>query len=266
MRKAHVETSNGFTMCASLVRSRGGRGPGMTIEPRSSEHLVYSIQTTGHRQSYLDILGDLFQLEAITGKPSLKVFGRLIKARRLLFAGLDESTLFFVICAVIRSILRRPTVGLFLRAQKCFETTRWYYPSKRRFHRMLRRLPGIAVATITPFDVMPCYAEVANVGVCDPQYWDMSREESVQSPASTALSIGIEKEAGQLPVLCILGGLGSGKGLAFLANTLEADPCLGELIRIVCAGKAAPGEAEIVNRLKVAGANYCRQVPYGRRT
>ena len=220
----------------------------------AGEHLIYSVTTTGHRQSYLDTLGAILALQPVSGRMSLALFRRLVAADRLLFAMLDEDMASFAAIAGARSLLGRPTAALFLRAQKCFETGRWYYPLKRHAFRALRWLPGLTVASITPFEVTPHHAEVAHCGVFDPQYWDLHDGKTLRRPGRTPLSDEVVARAAGRSVLCAIGTLSSNKGLAFLAETLERHPRLKEQVLIVGAGSVPAEAATLAARLERAGA------------
>ncbi|TIL54861.1 hypothetical protein [Mesorhizobium sp.] len=216
----------------------------------AGEHLIYSVTTTGHRQSYLDTLSAIFALQPVSGPMNFTLFRRLVAAERLLFAMLDEDMVSFGAIAGARSLLGRPTAALFLRAQKCFETGRWFYPLKRHAFRVLRSLPRLTVASITPFDVAPRHAEVAHCGVFDPQYWDLHDGETLRRPGNTRLSEEVVARAAGRSVLCAIGTLSSNKGLGFLAETLERYPRINEYVLIVGAGSVPSEATRIVAQLK----------------
>jgi len=195
----------------------------------------------------------MFGLKPVSGPMSPGLFRRLVAAEQVLFASLDDDTLGFAACAATRSFLARPTAALFLRAQKCFETGRWYYPVKRNAFTLMRRFPKLTIATITPFYSNPEYAEVANTGVCDPQYWDMLIDGKVRSPAGTLLSREIETRANGRKIICALGVLGTGKGFDFLAETLECHSELSREVLVVCAGRTSPASKPIAESLTRGG-------------
>src|SRR5579864_6443078 len=64
---------------------------GRSAKPKAAhaggkEWLVYVVTRSGHRQSYLDILGPMFDLEPVSGRMTIALFRRLLRAERLLFA------------------------------------------------------------------------------------------------------------------------------------------------------------------------------------
>ena len=222
--------------------------------PLLSRGIVYSVAPSGHRAAYVALLSRLFSLDPVVEPMSYSVRRRLIAADRLLFATLDDDMFGFARVAIARSALGRPTAALFLRAKKCFETSRWYYSAKRRAFAALRRLPGSTIATITPFEVAPHYAEVANVGVCDPQYWDLCVDGEVCQQSPTVLSKAVKEKAQGRAVCCALGTLGESKGLGFLAHLLETNQDLQNRVLFVCAGQVPSATQPLADRLGQAGA------------
>jgi hypothetical protein len=218
------------------------------------ERLVYAVSAGGHRQSYLDTLGALFGLEPVSGPINAAMFRRLLAADRLLFASLDDHMLSFGVIAAARSLLGRRSAALFLRAQKCFDTGRWYYPLKRLAFRTVRRLPRLTVASIIPFDIAPRHAEVAHRGVFDPQYWDLYDGGTLRRPGRTALSDEVRVRAAGRNVLCVIGALSENKGLGFLDETLERFPDIAEHTLVVAAGRTSEHAKALTARLSVAGA------------
>lgn len=220
----------------------------------SGENLVYAVSSEGHRQSYLDTLGRMFELEPISGRMNAVLFRRLVTADRLLFVTLDDHVPSFSAIAMARSLLAIPTVALFLRAQKCFESGKWYYSTKRRLFRTMRHLPRLTIATIMPFEAAPHYAEIAHAGVCDPQYWDLYENDALRRPPATSLSDHVRARAAGRHVLCALGSFGTRKGLVFLTETLERFPRITEHTLVVGAGRVPPEVAPLSSRMAAAGA------------
>lgn len=221
---------------------------------RLGEQLVYAQSTSGHRRSYLDGLGELFGLQPVSGKIDHRLFRRLVAARSVLFATLDDHVPSFLAVACARTLRGRKTMALFLRAQKCFEDGRWYYPLKRNAFRILKRQPGLTLASITPFSVTPRHREVAHAGVIDPQYWDLHDGNILRPPASTALAANVLAQANGRHVVCALGTLSLNKGIDFLADTLQRHPRLAEKMLVVAAGHVPLDARGSASRMTKAGA------------
>ena len=134
------------------------------------------------------------------------------------------------------------------------ETGRWYYPVKRRAFRLLCRVPQLTIATITPFAVSPRYAEVAHVGVFDPQYSDMHDGATIRCPPNSPLANEVRQQAGGRSILCALGSLAGVKGLNFLAKTMEYHPKIADRTLVLCASRVSSDAVALATRLTAAGA------------
>jgi hypothetical protein len=215
---------------------------------------VYAVAGAGHRQSYVDLLGTQFDLEPVMGRMEPALFRRLVSAGRLLFATLDDDMPSFAAVAAARSAMGRRTAGLFLRAEKCFERGLWPYAAKRWAFGAMRRLPGLTIAGITPFAVAPHHARVCHIGVCDPQYWDLLDGHDVRPAPVSPLSLEVKALAGRRRIVCAAGAIGVGKGLGFLADTLDRYPTLSDDVLVVAAGRVHIGGAAVVDRMRARGA------------
>jgi hypothetical protein len=216
--------------------------------------MVYGSSVGGHRLSYLRVLSDIFVLSIVDDKPSLRLSVTLCKSNRVLFSTLDDSLGFFIFVSVIRSILLRRTVGLFLRPQTCFETFRNYYPWKKVIFKALKLLPGLTIATITPYDVAPEYGQVSHIGLTDVQYWDWTRPGQTLNVQREPLNDKIEALAGRRAILTTIGMVSAHKGLDFLADCLEKNPNINNKLMICCIGSVLKGHEELADRLKRHGA------------
>ena len=116
----------------------------------------------------------LFGLAPSTGRVKLANLRRLIGARELLFGTIDDDTAGFFLVAMLRAVLRRRTVGLYLRPQSCFQSQALLSRVKRAAFALLKRVHSVSVFTIVPFSVAPEFAQVADDGLIDPQLWDLT--------------------------------------------------------------------------------------------
>lgn len=205
--------------------------------PRSeAEDLIYVLKTRGHRQAYLDLLGPMFHLTPVTGRMTPRLFRRLVSARRLLFATLDDDVAGFTAVTAARGALGRPTAALFLRPHSCFSTAKRIYRVKHYLFRTLRHLPGLTIATILPFSLEPHYRLIAHMGLHDPQFWDMHDGSTVRRPRTSALAEQIVAEAAGRQIVCIVGALSGDKGFRFATEALVRNPELTKTVHFVAAG------------------------------
>ncbi len=221
--------------------------------PPGSLGLVYSSSAGGHRGPYVKLFASLLGFEGLCQPAGVATLQRLIAAPRLVLATFDDDLPMFTPAVAIRAVLGRPTVGIFLSPQRCFVTSELKCRLKKIAFKVYRRVPWLTLVTITPFDIEPRYAEVANLGAHDPQYWDLHDGTQIVHPPPSGLSREIVEEARGRAVLCLPGSLSHEKGFGFLADTLAADPGLAQRLLVVAAGKVLPNARGSVERFTSHG-------------
>jgi hypothetical protein len=215
--------------------------------------IAFVSAAAGHRGPYVALLASMFGLTPVCAPPGPAVIRRLIATPRLLLATIDDNLPSLILTVLCRSLRGRPTVALFLSAHRCFDMSRLKYRLKWLAFAALRRVPHLTLITITPFSVAPRFAEVANFGAHDPQYWDLHNGRELLTPQPTALSEAILQRAAGRRVLCMPGTLTSLKGFVFLSEIMRSDPTLGERLLVVAAGKVQPETDEAARIFVAAG-------------
>lgn len=200
-----------------------------------AESLVHVVSHAGHHAAYQQFLGRTLALAPASGPLDRAMVRRLVRAERLLFATLDDDVFGFVRTALSRSLRGRPTAGLFLHATSCFE------PGakgriKRALFAALKRLPGVSVISILPFERFPRTRAVASAAIADPQLWDQLDEpDDVDADFVSALA-GL---AAGRPILAYSGWATPEKDFDFLSRILSADPAFARDICVVAGGRVA---------------------------
>lgn len=192
----------------------------------------------GHRREYQELLVPLFRLTPILGKVGIRNILVFLRARTVLFGTIEDHYAGFVAVALLRALLCRPTVGLFLRPQTCFKTDgvsrrTW----KGWFFSALIRVRKISVGTIIPFAVAPHYIRVARFGVMDPHMWDRG-EASSRAQDADLMNALIQQAQGRR-VLAFIGSVTSIKGVDFLLSLLTRPDWPEDRIFVVIAGCVA---------------------------
>ena len=187
--------------------------------PAMQSGVVFTSSAEGHRGPYVDLLSSLLNLVPVCASPRLSVLWSLVGERRLLFGTFDDNIPRFALTALVRGLLGRPTVGLVLRPQSCFDP-RLKSRLKRHTFRIIRRIPHLTLISITPFSVEPRYKSVAHLSVNDPQYWDLHDGREIKVPGGTALSEEIRRLAAGRRILSMPGYLNLHRGIGFLADML----------------------------------------------
>lgn len=244
-----------------------------------SRTIVHISATDGHHPSYQDIFVRLLNGEASTGSICSNIFWKLVREPCVFFATIDADYFGFVAVALIRSLLGKPTTGLFLRPQQCFKTDRpIIYPAKRICFRWLCKTPKINLLSIIPHYLRPELKEVTNNWIYDPQMWDLWLDGPPQLP-DTPLSRRVESEAKSRRVVIYIGTATTSKG--FLELEKFAQKYTNEYL-IVVGGKIQPEchesmqklmdsgmivenryitDEEILSLYKVADYAWCRYLP-----
>lgn len=184
--------------------------------------IIQVTEPNGHRRSYGELLARLLAGTLLISPIRGRCFWQLVRARRVFFATIDDDYAGFIIVAIVRAILRKPTCGLFLRTLECFRQERSIvYPLKRKVFRLLRRLPKLCVLSIVPYEVRPEFREVTNNWVYDPQLWDLWTNSAPPSLPSTQLSNQVQKARGGRSVIIYIGSANRSKGFPELFDLIQ---------------------------------------------
>lgn len=218
--------------------------PASAPEPRHrSMGIIYVKSGSGHRQSYVDLLGPVLGLSPAMGPMSRALKKRLLAADRLFFATLDDELVSFVSIALRRAALGRPTVALFLGPQSCFGAFNLKRFLKKSIFVALKRVPKVTVGSIIPLSLAPEYGSVVDVGLHDPQWWDMHDGYALRQPGDTPVATEVRRLAAGRPIVCWLGAASVHKGFAFVVEILEADPDIAKRLCFISAGTANSEQA-----------------------
>lgn len=213
--------------------------------------LAHMTAQTGHRQEYLELFSKIFDLEPSVGKVGSSNLISLIRAPRLFFGSLDDDYLGFFFVALLRALLCRRTVGLFLRPQTCFQSSKLRYRVKKAAFAALKCVHPISVFTIVPFAVAPDYAKIADAGVIDPQMWDKA---DVKGCSDEALAERIRIAAQGRRVLAFVGTANAIKGIEFLRDIVAEGTWASDKVFVVVAGRFPDNLERIASVLENSGA------------
>jgi hypothetical protein len=158
----------------------------------------------------------------------------------LFYAMLDSKparTVPILLRTITRSLLGRPTAGLFFRPGECLSTRSLKYAIKRLLFRLAAHLPHASILTIVPFDVCPEFSKVATNGIYDPQLWDLHYLGLPAANAPPDLQGQIESAARGRRIVVALGSQNPGKGLPCLVEIWNSSPKVREEVFFVVAGK-----------------------------
>lgn len=216
----------------------------------SPASIIHMTAVEGHRLSYIELFGPMLALTPSTGRIGGRLAMQLVRAQRLFFGTLDDDVYGFTFVCLLRSLLGRKTCGLFLRPNSCFFAG-WKAVVKRCLFATLKRMPGVTILSIIPFEISPELRGVATASVHDPQFWD--KLDDGEDRDVDAMTI-IRKAAGDKPILAFIGGLTTAKDFPRLVRLFEQAPDVLSHIHLIVAGPHENKLSDDGARLRSLGA------------
>lgn len=214
--------------------------------------LVHMRSHGGHRQEYQELFAALFGLSLSTGRVGPTNLCRLVAARAILFGTIDDDYAGFFLTALLRALLGRRTVGLFLRPHVCLQSKALRNRVKKAAFTFLKRVRPVSVFTIVPFSIAPEFAQVADDGLVDPQLWDLATAPT--NAIDAKFSAQIAAAAGGRHILAFVGTASAIKGIGLLRD-LIADPSWpSDEIFVVAAGRFPDGNGASADEFTALGA------------
>lgn len=222
--------------------------PRFAIRPLIPLQIHISVNS-GHHPSYQALFLRILGGEPSTGPIRGRRFWRLVRASRVFFATIDADYAGFISVALLRALQGKPTTGLFLRPLQCFRTERpFVYAAKRRVFRWLRRVPGLRILSIIPYDLHPELREVSHDWIHDPQLWDLWLDGPPVLP-DTALSRQVAAKRQGRTVMIFIGSANRIKGFSCFVEVAQRAP---ETLLVV-AGRIAPEYQDEAQQLRANG-------------
>lgn len=214
--------------------------------------LVHMCSNGGHRQEYQNLFATLFDLSPSTGRVGPKNLLRLVLARELLFGTIDDDYAGFFLVALLRALLGRRTVGLFLRPHACFEPRALRTSVKKAAFVFLKLVRPVSVFTIVPFSIAPEFAQVADGGLVDPQLWDLAKAptEAIDPEFSALLAAA----AGGRHILAFVGTASAIKGIGLLLDLIADPNWPSDEIFVVVAGRFPDSNGASADEFAALGA------------
>ena len=216
------------------------------------QSLVHMTIRSGHRQEYLELFSDSFNLSCSVGKVGFSNILSLVYADRLFFGSLDDDYRGFFLVAILRTAIGRRTVGMFMRPQTCFESSGLRHKFKKMAFTALKRFRAISVFTIVPFSTAPEYEMVADAGLIDPQMWDKCDGSSIS--VDIRLTSRIRSAAAGRRVLAFAGTASAIKGIELLRDMMSATDWPMQEIFVVVAGRFPDELQDVAHDLEKCGA------------
>jgi hypothetical protein len=214
--------------------------------------LVHMRSHGGHRQEYQELFAALFDLSPSTGRVGPTNLRRLVAARAMLFGTIDDDYAGFFMTALLRALLGRSTVGLFLRPQVCLQSKALRNRVKKAAFAFLKRVRPVSVFTIVPFSIAPEFAQVADDGLVDPQLWDLAKTPAGAIDAE--FSVHIAAAAGGRRILAFVGTASPIKGIGLLRDLIADPNWPSDELFVVAAGRFPDGNGASADEFAALGA------------
>lgn len=171
----------------------------------------------GHRLDYYALFARL-----LGAKRTGSWFTAALTRRPVLVGALEASMPRYVLLALARAALGRPTAGLLFRPLPVLDPDTPKLRLKRAMLRLLLRVPGVTTFTLLPFALEPRFAEVAKDWIWDPQLWDLHYPEPLAAHTQGGLAARIRAAAGTRRICCAIGRQDVSKGFDQFAQTYVA--------------------------------------------
>ncbi|WP_436798356.1 hypothetical protein [Mesorhizobium ventifaucium] len=207
----------------------------------------------GHRESYVETLSGVTGLTRLIEPRGVSTLRTLLAADSVLFATLEDDIAFFFVVAILRAVLGRRTVAIFMSPRLCFIGGFFKTTVRRHAFRLLKRLRSVTLLSILPFYLDQRFASVADNWIYDPQFWDLDSRTAYADWPDSALAQDVKRKAQGRPILLFLGGPSVMKGFPFLAKILQAKPAITDRLMIVVAGKVPADQKRFAELVSEAG-------------
>lgn len=209
--------------------------------------VIYAVSEYGHRALYVKCLGSELHAEALVDKPSVITLLRLIRIHHpIIFATIEDSFFLFVSTAIVRSILRKKTLGLSLDANKFPGHSRSRQHIKKAIYKLVDRCAGVR-----RFSIIPSFANSDKTTnyknwIYDPAFWDLSGLDLHKASQALLTDHGLLGETLDDEALTILylGSIDQRKGFDNFVKLLEVSRNQGLHLRFIAAGHSGPNVSQ----------------------
>lgn len=179
---------------------------------------VFDLNTEGHRESYFQIFERLWGATRFVGLENLL---KANSAEHLVFLSVDDYFLRFLVQTLKRSFQRKKTDGILLRAENL---TQQNWTLKRLFKkillRILKKIPGVRMIGIVPFQFLPELKPYLTDTLFDLQFWDLPIlfPKIEASPQANIKFETLREKAKGRKIVLALGRQDESKGILFFFN------------------------------------------------
>lgn len=221
--------------------------------------VVFERLRRGHREAYTEYFSrEIKDSHALFGF-SLRNIWKLIKANRVVFSTADDYFVFYIGLSFIRVLMRKPSLGILIRAELCLDSSDGKFYLKKCLLWIQKRLGVGRSVSIMPFFVEPRLEVYVSDWIYDPAFFSGNKVSSVlQSDNELNLIHNIKKEKlkGKRIVL-FLGVLSEERGIReFIQLALDNASLQDEVVYVACGLKSENIPDNLVDAFTHAGGVF----------
>lgn len=211
--------------------------------------VIFDSRPEGHRANYVRIMARLTGGRPLIA-PVRRSLATLLFSRSLLLTTFETEPTSFLPILILRSLMRRRTAVLFLRAH----LHQHRRPLNRLLHRFVIGLVGHlrSILPLTPVPLPPGTGGDRFALIQDPEFWDLDPAD-LDTP-DTPLSEQVRAFAEGRPILLFTGYIERARGIEFMRDIYERGSGLSERLAPVLCGMIDRDAAEAAAALERSGA------------
>lgn len=213
--------------------------------------VVHVSDRNGHRGDYQDLFSSLLRMRPLVGPVRSGLMIKMVFARKLLFATVPAACTRYILVALARALLLKPTCALFLGAIQ-IESPRNGLKSSLslKLVKLAKRIPSISFLSIVPYTLVPNVQKFTRDWIFDPQMWDLDALPPERAAPSTLLAQSVAEAANGKIVVLFAGRASKNKGFHELLDFAEQH---GRGVFVVSAGRVDDCCLDIAERLSAIG-------------
>ncbi len=153
-------------------------------DPLLTEQRVisYAPHENGHRRMYINAIQDQVGGGFLVAPPTLKTLLRLIQNKNgVVFVTIEDSIIFYVLCAASRALLLRRTVGLSLEVKRERVKLLSMRGLKEKALQFIKLFKSPSTLSVIPFTLHSAGKTTCKNWIYDPAFWDLCGQKEAEN-------------------------------------------------------------------------------------
>jgi hypothetical protein len=210
-------------------------------DPLLTEQGVMSYATieNGHRRMYINAIQNQVGGNFLVAPPTLKTLLRLIQNKNgVVFVTIEDSIRCYVLCAVIRALLLRPTVGLSLEVKQERVKLLSMRGLKEKLLQFIKLFSSPSTLSVIPFSVHSEGKKICKNWIYDPAFWDLCGQKEAKNIVDSLESRikATLKNRNNKKIILYLGTIDNRKGFDLLVHLMGEASWLCQQYIFIAAG------------------------------